>query len=281
MSELTVTGFSQRPSIPDAYARSGHSRAGSPSAAMLMRHRDPIDFELRSNKAKNRLLEAAVPLMGLSVRIRNLYSFEDVEELHNRLINEIPVFQQELEGHGYDDATVLAARYVLCSMIDEAVLSQVWGAESLWPERPMLSTFHNETWGGEKVFAILDRVMDEAHRFTDLLELLYYCIALGFEGKYHVMHNGQAKLDHLMHSIHTILEKQRGEAPEKLLNPEPNISDRKQTMAWRMPVWAIAVIGMIMLVTVHVVYDLSLGSEIDVIADDIEASLGTKLVKGQ
>lgn len=281
MNDLAVRGQSAAELVPGANPAPGLTQMRPPSAASLMKKRDPIDFHLCSSKSKNRLLEAAVPLLGLSVRIRNLYEFYDVEDLHSRLVNEIPVFRQELEEYGYDDATVLAARYILCSIIDESVLSQAWGAESLWPERPMLSIFHNETWGGEKVFAILDRVMDEAHRFTDLLELLYYSLALGFEGKYHVMHNGQAKLDHLMHSVHLILEKQRGEDPDKLLNPEPNIHDSKQTMPWRMPIWAVVALGVVILVSTHIVYDRSLSNKIDVIVGEIEASLDMTLAKGE
>lgn len=281
MNDLAVRGLSDTELVPGGASALGPAQARPPSAASLMKNQDPIDFQLCSSKGKNRLLEAAIPLLGLSVRIRNLYDFHDVEDLHSRLVNEIPVFRRELEEHGYDDATVLAARYILCSMLDESVLSQTWGAESLWPERPMLSIFHNETWGGEKVFAILDRVMDEAHRFIDLLELLYYTLALGFEGKYHVMHNGQAKLDHLMHSVHVILEKQRGEDPDKLLNPEPNIHDSKQSMPWRVPVWAVVALGLVVLASTHIAYDRALSDKIDVIADEIKASLDMTLVKGE
>ncbi len=246
----------------------------------LMSSRETMDFQL-SAKGKNRLLEAAVPLLGLSVRIRNLHDFNDIEALHSRLVNEIPIFQQELEKMEYDEATVLAARYILCATLDEAVLSQVWGAESVWPERPMLSIFHNETWGGEKVFAILDRVMDEAHRFLDLLELLYYCIALGFEGKYHVMHNGQAKLEQLLLNVHGILEKHRGEAPDKLVNPEPNIYDSKERMGWRFPVWGVVLVCLVLLAGINIAFNENLSNQIDGIEAKIEASLGGNNMTGR
>ena len=245
------------------------------SPRSLISPRETLDFQLKAN-GLNKLLEAAIPILGLSVRIRNMPNFGDVNELHSRVQNEMQNFQLEMDSLGFDDATTLAARYCLCSMIDESVLSQPWGADSLWPERPMLSVFHNETWGGEKVFGILDRVMDEAHRFPDLLEFVYFCIALGFEGKYHVMHNGQAKLDHLLSAIYKILEKNSGESPDVLVFPEPNIYVQKQRMNWRIPVWSILFIGLILVALLHIYFDQDLKKQIATIGDEIGASLGAE-----
>ena len=240
--------------------------------ALAARTGNPRDFQLKA-AGRNRLMEAAMPLLGLAVRLRGLHEFEGVDPLHARLVNEVQSFQQEIEAAGYDDATVLAARYILCAAVDEAVLSRPWGAESNWPERPLLSVYHNETWGGEKVFAILDRVMDEAHRFVDLLELIYYVIALGFEGRYHVMHNGQSRLDALLGTVHALLEKLRGPVPDRLVNPDPNIHETAQRMRRQFPIWGILAIAAILLVGVHLVFDARLSAEIDGIEAEITRTL--------
>lgn len=252
-------------------ANEHHAVAGR-SHRFPTRQANPRDFQIKTN-GRNRLLEAAMPLLGLAVRMRSLHECQDLDALHARLINEIQSFQQEIEGAGYDDATVLAARYVICAAVDEAVLSQTWGAESKWVERPLLSVYHNETWGGEKVFAILDRVMDEAHRFVDLLELIYYVIALGFEGRYHVMHSGQSRLEALLGTVHAILEKLRGPVPDRLLNPEPNIYETSQRMRGQFPIWGICGIAALVLIVVHISFDASLTAEINGIEDQINASL--------
>ena len=244
------------------------------SPRSLISPRETLDFQIKGD-GTNKLLELSISLLGLSVRIRTMSNFEDVEALHSRLSNEIANFQQECTALGYDDATTLAARYCLCSMIDESVLSQPWGADSIWPERPMLSIFHNETWGGEKVFGILDRVMDDAQRFMDLLELIYFCIALGFEGKYHVVHNGRARLDTLLESVYRILEKHAGEAPVKLLKPEANIYDQKQKMNWRVPIWSVLLVFAILIVGIHLLFDQRLDTAIGEIGNEIGKILET------
>lgn len=240
----------------------------------LISPRETLDFQIRET-GTNKLLELSISLLGLAVRIRNMGQFEDVDALHARLSNEIANFQQECSTLGYDDATTLAARYCLCSMIDESVLSQPWGADSSWPERPMLSIFHNETWGGEKVFGILDRVMDDSQRFMDLLELIYFCLALGFEGKYHVVHNGRARLDALLESVYSLLEKHSGEAPTRLLTPDAQIYDQKQRMSWRIPIWMVMVFFAILIVLIHIYFDRTLDIAIEDIGRRIGSILGT------
>lgn len=277
MTKSSFVGYDGR-SLPPPADRSVPPReTGLTSAATVpppsrISPRETLDFQMRTNSG-NKLLEAAMPLLGLSVRLREMTAFDGVEALHARLINEVQAFQREIEALDYDNATVLAARYALCAMIDESVLSQVWGAESLWPERPLLSIYHNETWGGEKFFSILDRVMNESHRFIDLLEFLYFCMVLGFEGKYHVMHNGQAKLDHLIEAVYRLLEKHRGEPPAQLLSPDPNIYDKGQSMARQFPLWGIALGGLALLVLIHIALDVSLTQRITAIATELGGSL--------
>lgn len=281
MSEVTAfdgfDGEEQSANLPQTANDNLPVQASELRPASLISPRETLDFQLRApDGGSNALLELAMPVLGLAVRIRDMPNFTDIEALHSRLSSEIQNFQKEAETKGYDDATTLAARYALCAMVDESVLSQTWGAESLWPERPMLSVFHNETWGGEKVFGILDRVMEESHRFTDLLEFLYFSIALGFEGKYHVMHNGQAKLDHLLDAVYKVLEKHQGEAPTQLVDPTPNIYGQKQRMGWRVPVWTVLVAGLIGVVGIHLWFDYTLTERINEIAGDIGASLGVE-----
>ena len=72
--------------------------------------------------------------------------------------------------------TVLAARYVLCTFLDEIVLGTPWGSESVWSTQSLLSSFHNETWGGEKFFLILDSMLQDPAGNINLIELMYVCL---------------------------------------------------------------------------------------------------------
>jgi type VI secretion system protein ImpK len=272
MSEIAFTEYSGRGDKPNAPSTVPAAIAARDGTA-LSRHA-ARDFQIMST-GPNRLLEAAMPLLGAAVRLRGLYHVADVPSLHTHLTNEVQAFERASEAAGYDTATVIAARYCICAMVDEAALSQHWGADSLWPEHPLLSVFHNETWGGEKVFAILDRVMAEGNRFQDLMELIYYCIGLGFEGKFHIIHNGEARLRDLMETVHRQLERHQGERTGRLTTPENNIADRAQQMSWRLPLWAIPLIGMALLGIIYLAFDVPLDQQIDRISGAISNALAT------
>ena len=96
-------------------------------------------------------------------------------------------FEERAEAAGVARNEVLLARYALCTALDEAVLSTPWGSTSDWGKQSLLITVHNEAWGGEKVFQLLDHCLQSPRERLYLLELLYLCMCLGFEGRYRVM----------------------------------------------------------------------------------------------
>lgn len=234
--------------------------------------RETLTFQLR-NTTENVILDIATPLLGLAVRLREMERCDDIESLHRRVENDIQAFETELMNRKYDKATVIAARYCLCSFVDEAVMSTPWGAESFWPEQTMLSKFHNESWGGEKFFGVLERVLDQSGRFQELLEFLYVCVGMGFEGKFHVMHNGRNMLDRLLDTVYQVLTKHRGEAPETLTAPEENVAHNRKTLRRVTPLWLISAIGCLTLAALYVGFRVSLDQKIDAFAAQISAIL--------
>ena len=59
----------------------------------------------------------------------------------------------------------------------------------------LLVQFHNEGWGGEKVFQLMSKLAENIPGNRALLELMYVVLALGFEGRYRVLDNGRMQLD--------------------------------------------------------------------------------------
>jgi type VI secretion system protein ImpK len=173
---------------------------------------DPAPVEAnRQGAGLNSLIDAASVLFGAIIRLRTLAHHGDPGQLRHLLVNEVKAFEAAIEQQGYDRSTVMAARYCICASVDEAVMVTPWGGEGDWSARTLLSIFHNETWGGEKFFLILTRLMDASSRHKDLLEFIYLCLRLGFEGRYRVLDNGRAKLDMLVENLYATISPMRGE----------------------------------------------------------------------
>ncbi len=76
---------------------------------------------------------------------------------------------------GYEPGVIISFRYILCTFIDEAALGNGWSNKNEWIKQSLLVHFHNEAWGGEKVFILLERLIREPKRYQDLLEFLAFC----------------------------------------------------------------------------------------------------------
>ena len=118
-------------------------------------------------------MQAASPLLLLTGQLRGTLSPMDVAGLRRHVLEEIRRFEEHARSSGVPNEIVLAARYVLCAGLDEAVLSTPWGAQSEWAQHPLLVTLHREAWGGEKFFEMLDRISADPARHIDLMELQY------------------------------------------------------------------------------------------------------------
>lgn len=144
-----------------------------------------------------------------------------LEELRRRLEAEIRCFEAQALGAEIDHSQVLAAKYVLCTALDESVSTSPMGSGGEWSRQALLSTFHNETWGGEKFFQIVERCMQQPARNLYLLELIYLLLSLGFEGRYKLQSRGVIELELLRERIYRQVRMLRGEPPQDLCKKLP------------------------------------------------------------
>lgn len=225
----------------------------------------------------NPILEAATPLLSLAVLVRRVTQVDDVLSLLEQVREDVSEFEATLKSLDLDTATIMAARYILCTTLDESVLSQDWGTESVWSTQPLLSTFHNETWGGEKFFAILERVYGEPERFTDLLEFIYYCQSVGFEGKYHLRYDGSTALCDLLIRSQTRISEQKPGLTGSVFQSDKPIAAKPMNLPRRMPLWAPIVLGILVLIVVFVSLNISLTDDIVALRDELQTlSTGEK-----
>lgn len=166
----------------------------------------------------------------------------DVDVLRNRLEAEIRGFEAQALAADVESSQVLAARYVLCTAVDEVIGRSDIGDSGEWSRLALLSTFHNETWGGEKFFNMLERCMQQPARNLYLLELMYLLISLGFEGKYHVLERGPIALESLRDKVYRQIRLLRGEPNPDLAKKIPNEMLLKDKSYIHMPAWMLSII---------------------------------------
>ncbi|MGF1908687.1 type IVB secretion system protein IcmH/DotU [Vibrio kasasachensis] len=222
-------------------------------------------FQLRGDNSNN-LIDAATPLFGLSLRVRNLSECDNIEQIYKQAVEEIKAIEIELTEQGFEHAILMAYRYVLCAFLDEAVMGTDWGSSSVWAEYSMLSRFHNETWGGEKVFTILNRLENEPQRYRSLLEFIYQCLVLGFEGKYRVMEGGHNERQKVIARLHSTIATLNEHEPKELTSATDQVVKSTYNLRRQLPIWSVLLGFLVIWLVVFFSYSNALnGKSIDVL----------------
>ena len=188
-SERTVI----KPSAGRA-ARPGAAGAAPSATTSFQPEAAPLP-EVPGSAGLNPLLQVASSLLIAGSRIRVMAQHPNPGALRAALVEAVRKFENDARAHSLPNEQVVAGRYLLCTFVDECASSTPWGGSGAWSAQSLLVAFHNESWGGEKLFQLLGKLAENVGGNRGLLELIYSILALGFEGRYRVLQNGRAQLD--------------------------------------------------------------------------------------
>ena len=215
------------------------------------------------NISLNSLVAAASELLSEVVRLKHSNTGEDLRALNERLSAGLQLFEVSATHNGAESSQVMAARYVLCTVVDEAVVTTSWGNESQWSQMSLLSSFHNETFGGEKFFQLLDRLSKSPVRNLPLLELMYLCLSLGFEGKYRVQTRGMLELEGIRDALYRQIRQLRGDVTRELSPHWQGLDDQRRSLVRIVPAWMVLVFVCVCLVVMYSGFAWVLGEQRD------------------
>ena len=250
-------GRSKAPPPP----RQPHPAAGPPPAAPYPQAAGAGFFQagalseqgwgggLLPRAADNPVVGAASALLEKIAQLAVQAEAHEVMSYRDGCVQQLQTFEQQLLQQDVNEETRFYARYVLCTVIDELVNKTHWGS-GVWSKQSLLSQFHGETGGGERFFQLLDYLQQTPAKNIHLLELMYVCLGLGFEGKYRLDARGYAQLEALRDNLFHLIRLQKGE-PERDLSPHwQRVTKRRNPLSRYLPLWVVvAVVGVLMLGT--------------------------------
>lgn len=219
----------------------------------------------------NPLIAASSPLLFRASAIRNTATQDDVYGLRDEFVSELTAFDHRARALGHDGELLSDARYALSTFVDEAVLNTPWGSQSRWQEDSLLSTFFNETWGGDRFFVILDRAKQQPGRNLALLELLFVCLMLGFQGKFHVLERGRARLDEIIDDLYQVIRGQRGEVDRDLSPHWRGVETTGRNVSNYLPLWVLAAIAGALLVSIYLSFRFAISGAAYPVFDHLSA----------
>src|SRR5258706_9593792 len=219
----------------------------------------------------NPLVRAATRLLLMTAQVREAMASVDVGGLRRNALDEIHQFEEQARAARVSNEVVLAARYVLCAALDEAVLSTPWGNQSEWAQHPLLVALHREAWGGEKFFDMLERISQDPTRYIDLMELQYLALAFGFAGKYQVQDRGHEHLLQVQQDLYRRIRNHRGPTEPGLSLRWRGLEDRRNPLLRYLPWRVVSAAALPLLALAFRAYYAGLAR----IADPAHAELAT------
>ena len=215
-----------------------HGQFSAAESAQAQAKFDNMLAHLKDNPSasNNMLLAQASPLLRMVCAMGSVAQVPSAKALSASWAKGLLELDRTLEHAGRAQAERISMRYVLCTFMDERAANTPWGGSGNWAAHSLLLQFFSETWGGEKVFALIQKMMQSPTENRDLLEVMAVILSLGFKGKYQVESGGDVALRQLrsrlfqlvqtnpldpMNPLHPAFWKSRAPTPAKRLNHIP------------------------------------------------------------
>lgn len=185
----------------------------------------------------NTLNANAATLFSLATRLRDRSDNMDIDRLRASAVSEIRDFESRSIKSGIDPQQVRVARYAICATLDDIVLNTPWGGNSNWAVQSLVGTFEKETVSGDRFFDMLKRLQQNPGQNLDLLEFVYMCLSIGFQGRLRVEQGGPDQHLAIRKSLANTIRNNRGDV-ERDLSPHWRGKDipYKPRSLW-LPVW--------------------------------------------
>ncbi len=218
---------------------------------------------LPTRQGANKLEISATALLSLLGRLRETPSHPDPAALKSSIIEKIRGFERSAQDLGVDKETIFWTRYVLCTTLDEMVLSTPWGNQSLWRDQSLLVTLHNEAWGGEKFFQLLQKLLQNPAKNIELLEVMYICLSFGFEGRFRPLPDGYAQLQTLKDNLYRTIRNHHEEYERDLSANWQGIYLKQNALVQYVPLWVVLAVSGVILLLMYSGFNLSLNVKSD------------------
>ena len=184
---------------------------------------------------KNDLISFAGPIFDLILRVK-AGIVPPSNELRPQVEAMFDDFERRAERYRFNHKVVNVAKFGLAAFVDETVLTNNFPLRNEWEKNALQLKYFGEQLAGNKFFDKLDSMLAQIEVTQDAVEGYYYCMLLGFKGRYAVYE--QDKLLSTMQKTADALVKV-GKIKPVELSPNWIANDQPKPPEKRgMPVWA-------------------------------------------
>ena len=184
---------------------------------------------------KNDLITFAGPIFDLVLRVK-AGIVTPSPELRPKVEAMFDDFDRRAERYRFNHKIVSVSKFGLAAFVDEAVLTADFPLKHEWEKNPLQLKFFGEQLAGNKFFDKLESMLPQIEVTQDAVEIYYYCMLLGFKGRYAV-YEQEKLLATMQNTANQLVKvgkiKSVELSPNWLANDQPKPPEKKG-----MPIWA-------------------------------------------
>ncbi len=210
----------------------------------------------------NPLVAAAAALLSLAPRLKTASPPSRPEELRERVLAELRRFEDRATAKGVPHRLTQQAVWALAALVDDIVLNTPWGRHGSWPQQNLVASLFREVDAGERFFDRLAELERDPGNNRDLLELMYLCLAFGFEGRYRVATQRSRSVADLREGLYRLLRRPEAETAE--LSPRwRGLAIAQESPGFRVPPWVLLAATLALLLLLYTGFSFRLASYTD------------------
>jgi type VI secretion system protein ImpK len=184
-----------------------------------------------------------VDLFSLILSLQKANDLDEARTLYRKVEEQLKEMEERAKESNIDKSELEAAKFALVAFIDEIVMSSKWTDRLKWPS--LQYHYFKTNRAGDEFFKKLEAIRNNGYdpeiwrapSKSDVLEVYYLCLMLGFKGKL-----GFASPEKYQHEINQIRKHIQSKALGRL---SPSLAPKKfiHLVSRRWPWWAWITIG--------------------------------------
>jgi type VI secretion system protein ImpK len=203
----------------------------------------------------------------------------DVDHLYAKVRGEVERFAHHAGATRLPADELARGRYAVCALLDDIVLNTPWGPRSRWPAQRLAAVFHQDVDAGRGFFRELEQAERAPERHQDLLELMYACLAMGFEGVYRINPPAGRTLQQIKEDLYRLLGRFRT-GVDRSLSPHWQGAGIAQAQEQRgVPPWTAGIAALALLAILFAGFSFRLAGYGDDIALDLPSAEPVRLAR--
>lgn len=192
-----------------------------------------------NNKSKIKISNLSSDCLMLILQLRATNEYGDAEILRKKVIELLDDFERKALTGGIEQAKVQASKFALVAFIDETIIGSEWTNKVNWLAEPLQLKLFNCFNAGQEFFTRLEQLRQRQRENTDVLEIYFLCMSLGFRGKYQL--EAPEKVRMIIDELHQDLKQYLGKTPG-IISPNGMPNDEiVNAVKERIPLWVIVV----------------------------------------